>query len=382
VGSSLTSKITVSTAADANSANDSATVTSSVVAPDPIEAPVGGGPTTPPDVGPGPSIANGKELKARLVDGAIKLGSLDAVPLKDGQLSLNGQIGDGGAVAVPKDGIAFAPLELPINAAGLSLVAKIILTATGAATGTIPAGGGTAHLKVPVQVKLEATLSTGAPLLGSTSSCYIGPIDFDLSGPYDVASKKVSLSSTTVGLPQAGSGCGALGTTVNGLLSLPSTTNSVTLNFLLDADTTVKSPPVDTPQAAGVAAFGKLSSKLTKNVLTAPITCGPAKAKNCAGILGMTTVAVTKTKKGKKTVTKKKTVTLAMAPYTVVAGKPVSKQLTLSASGQKLLKAAGKKGMKVALTLTPTGAKKPTVTKSLTLKYAKAKAAKKAKKKK
>jgi hypothetical protein len=264
--------------------------------------------------------------------------------------------------------VVFKTITTQISLGGSGLDVRIILSATGPLTGTLPAAGGAASVAVPVQAKVEAYLN-GTPLLGSTSNCIIGPLSFDLRGSYDAGSKTLTVGSDSIALPAAGEGCGALGGQVNGLLGLPSSANAISLTFGVSNSAIVATPdpiqpPVVTPPATiepGVLGFGKLSSTIAKDVLSVPVKCtGKAGGKSCAGKVTL----AAKVTSGKKT----KTVTLGSATYAVGVGKTKTYKLKLSSSARKYIEKAGKKGLKATVAILPTGAKKATLSKSLVLK--------------
>jgi uncharacterized repeat protein (TIGR01451 family) len=356
---SFASTFSVETDGDLNSANDTATRTDPVVDNTPP-------PVTPPtvDTGGGGSTlaAGGTAFDARLLNGSIRLGSIAPVDLAEGTVTLSGASGPGG-ISLPASGVVFRTLTLPVEVGTLKLNAKIILSAIGPATGTLPLGGGPAAINLPVQAKVEAELDNGTPLLGSTSQCYLTPITFELSGTYDASTKRLSVTAPAVTVPEAGDGCGALGAQVNGLLGLPSSNNAVSLTFALNSAGSTGGAV--TPQAPVVAAakakFGSISSKLPSNALTAPVRCtGDAKASACKGAVQLVTVV----KNGKKSTR----VVLAKATkYSVKPGKTQTLKLKLSSSALKLLAKAGKKGLVVTVEMTPSGAKKASSTKSLRL---------------
>ena len=358
---SFASSFIVETDGDLNPVNDKAERTDPVVdnTPPPVEPPVvdkGGG-------GDSPAAVGGTAFDARLVSGSIRLGSIAPLDLADGTVTLSGSSGPGG-IALPASGIAFRALTLPVEVGTLKLNARIILSALGPASGTLPLSGGPAAISLPVQAKVEAELDNGTPLLGSTSQCYLTPITFDLNGTYDAATKRLSVSAPAVTVPPAGSGCGALGDQVNALLGLPSSNNAVSLVFGVSSAGSGGGGGATTPQQPTIkpatAKFGSLSSKLSSNTLSAPVRCtGDTKAAACKGRVQLVTVV----KKGKKST---RTV-LGKASYNVKPGKTQTLRLKLSSSGQKLLKAAGKKGIVVTVELTPSGAKKASSTKSLRL---------------
>ena len=313
----------------------------------------------PPATDSGPA----GNFQATLASGSIRLGSIAPVDLAAGQATLDGSLAGDGTLTVPASGVQFKPLTLPVEVGTLKLNARIILSATGPATGKVPLAGGPAALSVPIQVKVEAELDNGTPLLGSTSQCFIAPLTFDLGGSYDAATQKLTLSAPAVTVPQAGDGCGALGAQVNALLGLPSDNNAVSLVFSLGgaAPTTPTNNgggPTTTPTAK--AALGTVKATLSKNTLSVPVKCTGAAAAKCRGVVSL----VTTVKSGKKT----KTVVLGKVSYSTTGGKTVTTKLKLTSSGLKLLTAAGKKGLRTKLQLVPSGQTKTSSTKTFTLK--------------
>jgi hypothetical protein len=219
---------------------------------------------------------------------------------------------------------------------------------------------------IPAQAKVEA-YAGGTPLLGTTSNCILGPLNFDVSGNYDAGAKTLTVGSDSVAVPSAGDGCGPLGAQVNSLLGLPSSANSISLTFAVSNQAIVPTP--ETPSAPvapaaippGVLAFGRLSTKIVRNALAVPVKCsGAAGAKKCGGEVRLTA----KVKSGKKT----KTVTLGKVAYGVGAGKSKTYKVRLSSTARKYIQKAGKKGLKTSVEIWPGGAKKAAVTKPLVLK--------------
>lgn len=138
--------------------------------------------------------------------------------------------------------------------------------------------------------------------------------------------------------------------------------------------TTPVSTPTVTTAAAAVAKLGKVSAKGAK--VNAMISCSNAA---CKGALTLTAIEHLKGKKvtavtarakataaKAKAKPKTKTITLAKASYTVAAGKSEAVTLTLKGGAAKLLTA--RHALPAKLALTPSGSKKATATKTVTLK--------------
>jgi uncharacterized repeat protein (TIGR01451 family) len=372
----FSSTFSVETLGDEHAANDTLQRTDDVFDPpaEPGTPAAGtndgtnGGQTTTNGAGAAPAVTGGQPLNARLLSGALRLGTLAPVDLAAGTLTVAGQVGGDGTVAVPQSGVRFRALQLPIEANGLKLNAKIILSALGPATGRMTPGGGPATFDLPVRAKIEAALENGTPLLGSTSDCYIGPIDFKLTGTYDAAAKRATLGAPNVALPQAGAGCGALGKTVNDLLSLPSDKNGLDLVFALDgvgdAADAPEGPqtviPTATATGSGTPKLGTLRSTLSGGTsLDVPVTCpeGPAA---CTG-----RVEIVAAGGGARAA---RVTLLGRKAYRVAGGKTAKVRVKLTPAARKRVRQAGRQGLRVTVRVVPQGASKAAATKSMRIK--------------
>jgi len=362
---------TVSTPGDENHANDVVTIDQLVhdaTPPPPVEQTTGG-------------------KLATLTDGLISIPGLgaDGLAFEGGQLTLSGDIGSDNSWSVKQGGVHFDPLSVPVEIPGSGIQATITasLVALADASGHLPASGdGPADLTLTVQLNVVVTVGATA-LVSAAQNCNLGPITFHLTGDYTASTKTIELSDNDIHLPVVSQGCGALGATVNNLLGLPSAGNGATFHFVLGdqpkeepkpepttptittpppaiTTTTTIDRPVDTPAPAEamVGTVGKLSStgKVTTSVL-----CAGLPTQTCSGKVAILA------KSGKKTVT------IGSASFSKVKGgavKTVSVKLT--SSGAKLVKKAGKKGLKTTVTATVTGAKSSS-TRSATLKQPAAK---------
>jgi len=368
---SVSLEFTVSTPGDENHGNDVVTIDQLVhdaTPPTPVDPTTGG-------------------KLATLTDGLISIPGLgaDGLAFQGGQLTLSGDIAADNTWSVKQGGVHFDPLSVPVEIPGSGIQATITasLVALADASGHLPASGdGPADLDLTVQ--LNVVVMVGAtPLISAAQNCNLGPITFHLTGDYTASTKTIELGDDDIHLPVVSQGCGALGSTVNGLLGLPSAGNGATFHFTLgdqptepeepqpttptittpppaQTTTTVIETPVDTPAAAEamVGTVGKLSS--AGKVSTA-VLCAGLPTQTCSGKVAILA------KSGKKTVT------IGSASFSKVKGgavKTVSVKLT--SSGAKLVKKAGKKGLKTTVTATITGAKSGS-TRSATLKQPAAK---------
>lgn len=204
----------------------------SIVAPPPEVCPPGkeGTPPNCTDIQP----VEGDQLIAKLTGGELGLAALGSVELPAEQITLTGAIGDDGSWQVPQSGVVFQPVEQEVEAPGIGVVrVKIAIGATGPGIGTLTNGGGSASFSLPVQAKLEAYVGPAA-LIGPEADCYLRPIQFTLSGTWDASAMTATVGSSSVAFPTVSAGCGFLGETVNGLLELPRSDISMSLNLALE----------------------------------------------------------------------------------------------------------------------------------------------------
>jgi hypothetical protein len=335
---------------------------------------------TPVDGNPEPGS---NAVSGKLVRGTIKLGTLPELVLEANQLTVSGTWDQvSGALALPKDKIRFATISVDAGSVVPGATAKIILSATGDGSGTLPAAGGAGAIKVPVTAKVEVYAASGAPLLnlGASSNCTIGPIDFDLSGQYNGGTKAGTFANGAVSVPGAGAGCGAIGGTLGSAIGIPSSTNAVSLDLVFSAGSGEDVKPDDQKKPDPVAKEGAIklsttSAKLsTKYVAALTVACTSTQTiDSCsAGKLSLKAKVKTKKKKGKKTVTVTKTVTVGTASYAkLAAGKTAAVKVTLNKTGKTLAKAGKKAKVSTVLQSSAKGAK--AVNGSLSLTYPKPK---------
>lgn len=177
---------------------------------------------------------NSVPLSGSLTGGELGLAALGSVELPAGQLKLNGQIYENGAVQIPQEGVEFLPVEQEVEAPGFGMLrVKISISATGPGSGNFTNGGGEATFNLPVQAKLEAYVGDSA-LIGPDADCFLRPIQFALSGTWDEAAMTATLASGGVAFPTVSAGCGFLGETVNSLLELPRSDIAISLDFALE----------------------------------------------------------------------------------------------------------------------------------------------------
>jgi uncharacterized repeat protein (TIGR01451 family) len=381
----ITPVITVKTDDDANAGNDSRTVTDKVVTPPVVTTPEEPTTTTTTTT---PPVAGSTAISGKLTAGSITLGTLPALGLTANQLTVSGTISSAGAMVLPKDKIKFSSISVDAGSVVPGATAKIILSAAGDGSGQLPPAGGAASVKVPVIAKVEVYAASGAPLLnlGASSNCTVGPIDFDLSGTYDAGSKLGKFASSTVSVPAAGSGCGAIGGTLSSAIGIPSSTNAVSLDIVFSGSAAVDDPPVTpdpTPSATAKEATVKLSTKAAtvskKSTVAVQVACSSTQSIDSCSAGKVTLKAKVKTKKkGKKTVTVTKTVTVGSASYAkLTPGKSATVTVKLNATGKKLAKPGKSAKVSTVVQSSAKGAK--AVTGTLTVKFPKA--AKKAAKK-
>jgi hypothetical protein len=161
-------------------------------------------------------------------------------------------------------------------------------------------------------------------------------------------------------------------------VSTPTTPGTSTTIVINNPPPATKTTPTATTTAAPVAKLVKVSAKAAKVSVT--VSCTKAA---CKGMLALTTVehltgtkvtaitaratpTATVAKAKVKPKTKTKTVTLAKGSYSITAGKSKTVTLTLTAAAAKLL--AARHTLPAKLALTPSGSKKASATRKVTLK--------------
>jgi hypothetical protein len=179
--------------------------------------------------------------------------------------------------------------------------------------------------------------------------------------------------------PPAQTATASLSITVAAAPAATPTPVGTTTTIYVQSPTPVTTP-ASTAAAKPMAKLVKVTSKGTKVSVT--IGCSGA---DCTGALALTTVehlsgtkitAVTaRASAAAKSKAKTKTVTLAKVRYSVSAGRSKTVTLTLKGAAAKLL--AARKSLSAKVALTPTGSKRVTAGKAVTLKAAAAAKSKK-----
>ena len=279
-------------------------------------------------------------IVATMSSGEIRIPGLGegGLPLPAGQLSLTGDVGEDGSISIPATGIKFPVIEQAIDAAGISANAKIIITASAGGAGTLTPGGGDADFAFPAKIKLEAALAGGLVLLGPSSACYLQPINFSLHGHYDHDAGTINLSQEGITLPKTSPGCGGIGGTIDGALSLPRRDVGITVNFNI----------------AGGVKVGVAKPQSGSSAVTVPVTCHGISA-GCGGkveVIG--TVG-------------KKTVVFGRSIYRLRSGKGATVKVPLSKDARNRVAKAGRKGMRVTVRVTADGSKTVQSQRSLVL---------------
>ncbi len=261
-------------------------------------------------------------IVATMSSGEIRIPGLGegGLPLPAGQLSLTGDVGEDGSIAIPATGIKFPVIEQAIDAAGISANAKIIITSSAGGAGRLTPGGGDADFAFPAKIKLEAALAGGLVLLGPSSACYLQPINFNLRGHYDHDAGTISLSQEGITLPKTSPGCGGIGGTIDGALGLPRSDVGISVNFNIGGGVKVG---IAKPQSGASA-------------VTVPVACKGISA-GCGGKVEVVgTVG-------------KKSVVFGRSIYRLRSGKGATVKVPLSRDARTRISKAGRKGMRVTV---------------------------------
>ncbi|MBU6216979.1 MAG: hypothetical protein KGR17_10285, partial [Acidobacteria bacterium] len=227
--------------------------------------------TVKPNEDDGGGPVTGSTIATLTQGGLVFPGLSDSIALPAQSLVITGDVSNAGEWSVAANGIQFPQITQAVTAGGLNIVAKISISAVGAATGSLPKNGGPASISFPAQLKVVVESDTGAVLIGPGAGCFLRPIQFNLTGNYDAATKELTLGQNNVLFPKTSAGCGALGSTVDSALGLPRNDVSISVRF-------------DVNQAAALPVARSLPAGSLLNV---PVSCPKANA--CSGSVTVTT---------------------------------------------------------------------------------------------
>jgi hypothetical protein len=182
-----------------------------------------------------------------------------------------------------------------------------------------------------------APVVSGTPTPGQTLDCSqgswtgLGALTYAYKWLRDGSAIAGASSNTyTVQTTDQGTGLACVVTATNEIETEVTRSTSATSNTLTVPLPLVISPPLVTPRLT------LSSSKLvvTGGTAQAPIACASA---NCSGTIELTEQEILKTRKGKKTIVKKKTVVLGKASYSLVAGHRATISIHLTGTGKAAL---------------------------------------------
>jgi carboxypeptidase family protein len=183
-----------------------------------------------------------------------------------------------------------------------------------------------------------APVVSGTPVVGQTLSCSngswtgIGTLAYAYKWLRNgVAIAGASANTYVVQAGDQGTGLACVVTATNEIETEVTRSTSATSNTV-----TVPLPPIAIPPAPPKPNVILSSSKLTVSGGTARVSIACASA-NCSGTIELIEQEVTKTRKGKKTIVKKKTIILGKAPYLLVAGHSATISIHLTVVGKTAL---------------------------------------------
>lgn len=203
-----------------------------------------------------------------------------------------------------------------------------------------------------------APVVSGAPAVGQILSCSngswtgIGTLTYAYKWLHSgVAIAGESANTYVVQTADQGSGLACVVTATNEIETGVTREVSATSNTLAVPPPLVISPPPPQPLKPNITLS---SSKLVVSggAVRVPIACASA---NCSGTIELTVQELVKTHRGKKTITKKKTVDLGRASYSLAAGHSATIAIHLTVAGKVALAKAKHHQLSVDVIASVTG---------------------------
>jgi hypothetical protein len=185
-----------------------------------------------------------------------------------------------------------------------------------------------------------APVASGTPTVGQTLSCSsgswtgIGTLTYAYKWLRNGAAiASASANTYTVQTADQGAGLACVVTATNEIETGVTRSISATSNTLIVPLPLVTSPPA--PHGRVTLSSTKLA--VSGGIVRVPIACVEA---SCSGSIELTEQKLVKTHKGKKTITKKQTVILGKASYSLAAGHSATISARLTATGETALSKA------------------------------------------
>jgi hypothetical protein len=201
-----------------------------------------------------------------------------------------------------------------------------------------------------------APVVSGTPTPGQTLACSqgswtgLGALTYAYKWLRDGSAIAGASSNTyTVQTTDQGTGLACVVTATNEIETEVTRSTSATSNTLAVPVPLVTSPPPPLPPRVTLSVAKLVVSGGTARV---PIACANA---TCSGTIELTEQEAFKTRKGKKTITKKKTVDLGKASYSLAAGHSATIAVHLTAAGKAALAKAKHHQLSVAVVASVSG---------------------------